>query len=237
MSELIDAGIVKDLKSGEGTWMFSESGDTYEFYKGTVYGYDSEPTEKDWADIFDAEEITSWVKSYLKKEYPDLVKAYLEAEDEYGIDFVKWLEDEGAEFDWHYKSGDNTYNWSYLGPGTISFYTFEAPDGDTVTFYSIHRGGDVRGNYGNWFVHKDSYEVGFIECFSGMASVFLTFKDGSDITFDAEQDSDVWRFRMYRMKGKPSSLAQKWYDFIEESGLQNDWELDDELDDVLSAIE
>jgi hypothetical protein len=51
---------------------------------------------------------------------------------------------------------DNTYNWGWWGP-TMNFGEVTGPDSPSdpyepgILFCRMHRGGDVRGNYGPWY--------------------------------------------------------------------------------------
>ena len=131
-------------------------------------------------------------------------------------------------------SADNTYNFSYNGLVDLNWRVYEDEEYERY-FYVItpHLGGDIRGNYGDAFIlqgnDKDElfyrYYEGFI---SGVASIYFKFKDGSEIGFDSEQDSDVFYFRLNEIF-EPTGMAKKylkdfekfetWYgdEFLEET--------------------
>ena len=131
-------------------------------------------------------------------------------------------------------SADNTYNFSYNGLVDLNWRVYEDEEYERY-FYVItpHLGGDIRGNYGDAFIlqgnDKDElfyrYYDGFI---SGGASIYFKFKDGSEIAFDSEQDSDVFYFRLNEIF-EPTGMAKKylkdfekfetWYgdEFLEET--------------------
>lgn len=131
-------------------------------------------------------------------------------------------------------SADNTYNFSYNGLVDLNWRVYEDKEFERY-FYVItpHLGGDIRGNYGDAIIlqgnNKDElfyrYYQGFI---SGGASIYLKFKDGSEIGFDSEQDSDVFYFRLNEIF-QPTGMAKKyltdfekfetWYgdEFLEET--------------------
>jgi hypothetical protein len=97
---------------------------------------------------------------------------------------------------------DNTYNFSYLGLIDLNWRVyFDNEQG--IYFYVIkpHKGGDIRGNYGDALILQgedkdDLFYRYFNEFISGGATIIFEFKDGSILTFDSEQDSDVFRFQV-----------------------------------------
>ena len=97
-------------------------------------------------------------------------------------------------------SSDNTYNSSYLGISDLNyrFYHDEEYDKWFVVIHP-HISGDIRGNYGEALIlegdDKDELFYRFYGNFiSGGAYVTFNFTDGSQATFDSEQDSDIFSF-------------------------------------------
>jgi len=131
-------------------------------------------------------------------------------------------------------SADNTYNFSYNGLVDLNWRVYHDVEYDRF-FYVImpHLGGDIRGNYGDAIIlegnDKDELFYRFYEGFiSGGASIYIKFKDGSEIGFDSEQDSDVFSFRLNEVY-EPTGMALRylkdyekfdsWYgdEFLEET--------------------
>lgn len=131
-------------------------------------------------------------------------------------------------------SADNTYNFSYKGLIDLNWRVFYDADFERY-FYVItpHLGGDIRGNYGDAFIVEgndkdDLFYRFFGEFISGGASIYLKFADGSEVSFDSEQDSDVFTFRVSE-SFEPTGMAEKfvsdfekfetWYgdEFLEET--------------------
>ena len=117
-------------------------------------------------------------------------------------------------------SADNTYNFSYNGLVDLNWRVYEDEEYERY-FYVItpHLGGDIRGNYGDALILQGNnkeelfyrYYEGFI---SGGASIYLKFKDGSEIAFDSEQDSDVFYFRLSEVF-EPTGMAQTYLNDFE----------------------
>ena len=131
-------------------------------------------------------------------------------------------------------SADNTYNFSYLGLVDLNWRVYHDEEYDRF-FYVItpHLGGDIRGNYGDAIIlegnDKEELFYRFYEGFiRGSATIYIKFKDGSEIGFDSEQDSDVFYFRLNEVF-EPTGMAKKylkdfekfetWYgdEFLEET--------------------
>ena len=131
-------------------------------------------------------------------------------------------------------SADNTYNFSYLGLVDLNWRVYHDEEYDRF-FYVItpHLGGDIRGNYGDAIIlegnDKEELFYRFYEGFiRGSATIYIKFKDGSEIGFDSEQDSDVFTFRLNEVF-EPTGMAKKylkdfekfetWYgdEFLEET--------------------
>ncbi len=107
---------------------------------------------------------------------------------------------EGEEFE--QVASDNTYNSSYLGLFNWNFRIYSVYDVRFVLIAHPHMGGDVRGNYGDpIFLEGESKEDVLMkfyeEVVDGKHSVNLEFKDGTSVTFDAQQDSDVNYYELY----------------------------------------
>ena len=137
-------------------------------------------------------------------------------------------------------SADNTYNFSYKGLVDLNWRVYHDEDYDRF-FYVItpHLGGDIRGNYGDAIIlegnDRDDLFYRFYEGFiSGGASIYFKFKDGSEIGFDSEQDSDVFYFRVnegFDITG----MAQKYLnDFEKFESWQGDEFLEETIDIYLA---
>jgi hypothetical protein len=105
-------------------------------------------------------------------------------------------------------------------------------------FYVImpHLGGDIRGNYGDAIIlegsDKDELFYRFYEEFiSGSASVYLKFKDGSEVFFDSEQDSDVFYFRVSD-NSEPTGMAQSYLEDFEKF---DSWQGDEFLEETVDV--
>jgi hypothetical protein len=137
-------------------------------------------------------------------------------------------------------SADNTYNFSYNGLVDLNWRVYHDDDYDRY-FYVImpHLGGDIRGNYGDAIIlegnDKDDLFYRFYEGFiSGGASVYFKFKDGSEIGFDSEQDSDVFYFRVNEVS-EPTGMAKTYLeDFEKFESWQGDEFLEETIDIYLA---
>jgi hypothetical protein len=133
-------------------------------------------------------------------------------------------------------TADNTYNFSYLGLVDLNWRVYQDEEYEKY-FYVImpHLGGDIRGNYGDAIIlegnDKEELFYRFYEGFiSGGASVYFKFKDGSEIGFDSEQDSDVFYFRVSE-SFEPTGMAQKYLgDFEKFDSWQGDEFLEETID-------
>lgn len=135
-------------------------------------------------------------------------------------------------------SSDNTYNFSYLGAVHLNWRVYHDDEYDKY-FYVItpHLGGDIRGNYGEAFIlegnDKDELFYRFYEGFiSGGASVYIKFKDGSAISFDSEQDSDVFYFRVNE-SDELTGMAQK---YLEDFQKFDSWQGDEFLSETVDVF-
>lgn len=132
-------------------------------------------------------------------------------------------------------SSDNTYNFSYLGLVSLNWRVYYDADFEKY-FYVImpHLGGDIRGNYGNAIIlegnDKDELFYRFYEDFvSGMASIYFKFVDGSEVSFDSEQDSDVFSFRVSEVF-EPKGMAKK---YVEDFEKFDSWKGDEFLEETI----
>ncbi len=132
-------------------------------------------------------------------------------------------------------SSDNTYNFSYKGLVDLNWRVYHDEEYDRF-FYVImpHLGGDIRGNYGDAIIlegnDKEELFYRFYEGFiSGGASIYIKFKDGSEIGFDSEQDSDVFYFRVNEVF-EPTGMAQKYLNDFEKF---DSWKGDEFLEETI----
>ena len=135
-------------------------------------------------------------------------------------------------------TADNTYNFSYLGLVDLNWRLYHDEEYEKY-FYVImpHLGGDIRGNYGDAIIlegnDKEELFYRFYEGFiSGGASVYLKFKDGSEIGFDSEQDSDVFYFRVSE-SFEPTGMAQKYLEDFEKF---DSWQGDEFLEETIDIF-
>jgi hypothetical protein len=137
-------------------------------------------------------------------------------------------------------SADNTYNFSYHGLVDLNWRVYHDEDYDRF-FYVImpHLGGDIRGNYGDAIIlegnDKDELFYRFYQGFiSGGASIYIKFKDGSEIGFDSAQDSDVFYFNVDE-SFEPTGMAKKYLnDFNKFESWQGDEFLEETIDIYLA---
>lgn len=132
-------------------------------------------------------------------------------------------------------SADNTYNFSYNGLVDLNWRVYHDEEYDRF-FYVImpHLGGDIRGNYGDAIIlegnDKEELFYRFYEGFiSGGASIYLKFKDGSEIGFDSESDSDLFYFRLNEVF-EPTGMAQKYLEDFEKF---ESWKGDEFLEETI----
>ena len=135
-------------------------------------------------------------------------------------------------------SADNSYNFSYLGLVDLNWRVYY-DDLYERYFYVImpHLGGDIRGNYGDAFIlegnDKDELFYRFYEEFLlGFAVIYFSFKDGSEIGFDSEQDSDVFYFRENEVF-EPTGIAQKYLNDFEKF---DTWYGDEFLEETIDVF-
>lgn len=132
-------------------------------------------------------------------------------------------------------SSDNTYNFSYKGLVDLNWKVYNDEEYDRY-FYVVtpHLGGDILGNYGDAIIlegsDKEELFYRFYEGFiSGGASFYFKFKDGSEIGFDSEQDSDVFNFRVSE-SFEPTGMAQKYLNDFEKF---DSWKGDEFLEETI----
>jgi len=135
--------------------------------------------------------------------------------------------------------GENTYNWSYLGPDL----QYGIQEGSDSLYYGViipHMGGDVRGNYGaNLYFELDSnddkdsaweeFALKVMEMISGSVITTVTFDDGSSVTFDGENDADIPYYTDdYQIDGADDSLANIFAEeaMLRKKGLDRDGFID-----------
>lgn len=113
-------------------------------------------------------------------------------------------------------SADNTYNFSYLGAIDLDWRVYYDSEYEKY-FYVIHPhlGGDIRGNYGEAIIlegddKQDLFYRFYGDFIGGSASIYLKFKDESELTFHSEQDSDVFYFKFEDDEPAKNSMAHKY---------------------------
>lgn len=120
----------------------------------------------------------------------EIVRKEIDPETDEVIDEVELTED----------SADNTYNSMYLGISHLNYRFYHDEDYDKwFVVIHPHLSGDIRGNYGEALIlegdDKDELFYRFYnEFISGGANVYFKFTDGSEVSFDSEQDSDIFSF-------------------------------------------
>jgi len=218
--------IKEDLKDVSGGFVFYESGESFDFDMGGLYyGYKETPSDKDVADILGSDYTEQdFVEKWLAKYYPEEYEAFKANENDY-YSVVEFLTNWA---DWEEEIADNTYNWSYLGPMTVDFRVLEDPEGTKWFVWKNHRGGDVRGNYGDYnFVEVVDFPD-VVSRFSGSGTWYFNFKDGSQFYIDSQQDNDVWYLDADEIEYNGSNnLAEKWANLIQENA--SDWDGTEEI--------
>jgi hypothetical protein len=149
-------------------------------------------------DLINRDESRRQLMNYYKEE-ADYMESDFERDTQYSFDGWELLDADGDMME--YETGDNTYNFSYLGAIDLDWRVYNDPETDKW-YYVIrpHLGGDIRGNYGEAFIlegdDKEELFYRFYENWlSGFASIYIKFDDGSEVLLDSEQDSDVFYFR------------------------------------------
>jgi hypothetical protein len=171
------------------------------------------------------------------EENADYLESNLEKKTGLKVDGWELQDEEGNELK-EVDSG-NTYNWSYLGGADFNWRTYESSDGEKYYLMAlIHMGGDIRGNYGDAFIFegdsKDEVFEKFYSLLRGGGHVYLQFKDGSSVSFDSQQDSDVWYFEQHERNDEPvTGLAKKYLEDFESFG---SWDGDEFLERTIEEF-
>lgn len=158
----------------------------------------------------------------------DELKEYLEIGVQYDEDGEPTGErDEDAELEDYltYLKGDNTYNWSWLGPGDANIGIYEDPNtGLYFLELRFHIGTDIRGGYtDNYYYKADSEDDAYYkihELFGGSISAHITFDDGSSFSVWSQQDSDIPYFDDWEVKG--GGKAEEFAQMLESTKNQSD---------------
>jgi len=111
-------------------------------------------------------------------------------EDEQLDALVEWADEHGA--------ADNTYNWSWWGP-TLHFIGVQAerdPYKPEMYFVRLHRGGDVRGNYGAYHIIYVEESAEQAPWYSWMLTAELKMDDGTEVIIDSE-DMEAWHWNVH----------------------------------------
>lgn len=198
-----------------------------------TYEMDSYGTYKDQGqsmqmvdDIFGSEYVT--VENWMESAGLDYLIEEMDIDTRFSMEVARALDEAGLNEGRLVE--DNTYNWSWLGPWDIQFSTIEF-GGGYITFFEVHQGGDVRGNYSDPMVYVDYYEMGFLEkLLNVFASISIKFNDGGSAMALSQQDSDIWYFEV--QVDRRSDDADAFVDYCDDIGQGSD--LDEFLADLLS---
>lgn len=116
-------------------------------------------------------------------------------------------------------SEDNTHNFEYLGLLDLNIrYYFDSDYNKWFAIIHPHISGDIRGEYSNGLILEgDSYdelEEKFENKFiSGKAFLNFIFSDRSYISFESEQDRDIFSFKLAKSNElKRGTLAYELYE-------------------------
>lgn len=200
LRQYIQDKYIDNLKDAEFYFNIYETGDSIEFVDESIRDQHKNIFE-DNAD-------------YLEKDF--------EKKTGLKIDGFEILDDDGNELE-EVTSG-NTYNWGYLGGADFNYRVYKTSDGEKYYLMAlIHMGGDIRGNYGDAFIFEGDSEDEVLMKFQGLLSgggyIHLRFKDGSSVSFDSQQDSDVWYFEQHERNDEPvTGLAKQYLDDFESFG-------------------
>ena len=200
LREYIQDKYIDNLKDAEFYFNIYETGDSIEFVDDSIRDQHKEVFEQN-ADYL---EVNFEKKTGLK------------------IDGFEMLDEDDNELE-EVTSG-NTYNWHYLGGADFNYRVYKTSDGEKYYLMAlIHMGGDIRGNYGDAFVFEGDSEDEVLMKFQGLLSgggyIHLRFKDGSSVSFDSQQDSDVWYFEQHERNDEPvTGLAKQYLDDFESFG-------------------
>lgn len=200
LRQYIQDKYIDNLKDAEFYFNIYETGDSIEFVDESIRDQHKNIFE-DNAD-------------YLEKDF--------EKKTGLKIDGFEILDDDGNELE-EVTSG-NTYNWGYLGGADFNYRVYKTSDGEKYYLMAlIHMGGDIRGNYGDAFIFEGDSEDEVLMKFQGLLSgggyIHFRFKDGSSVSFDSQQDSDVWYFEQHERNDEPvTGLAKQYLDDFESFG-------------------
>ena len=207
LEEYITKNYLPTISSAEFTYSFTETGFSY--------------------DLLGNRELNeSKLMNYYKNQ-SDFTQISLAENSQYRIndwDMVEIIQDPETdelieERELEMINSDNTYNFSYLGLIDLNWRVYYDEIAEKY-FYVIHPhlGGDIRGNYGEALIlsgedKDDLFYRYYNEFIGGLATISISFTDGSQLIFDSEQDSDVFRFYFVEenstINGK---IAQKFVD-------------------------
>ena len=200
LRQYIQDKYVDNLKDAEFYFNIYETGDSIEFVDESIRDQHKEVFEQN--------------ADYLEKDF--------EKKTGLKIDGFEILDDDGNELE-EVTSG-NTYNWGYLGGADFNYRVYKTSDEEKYYLMAlIHMGGDIRGNYGDAFIFEGDSEDEVLMKFQGLLSggghIHLRFKDGSSVSFDSQQDSDVWYFEQHERNDEPvTGLAKEYLDDFESFG-------------------
>lgn len=210
--DMMEAFVSKVTGVG-GTYFLSEGTLTAELDRYLTYS--DLPREREVAEAVGFEyHGTDWLEEVLADVDPAAYEMWMEQRDPeelFGIG--QWLEKNGND-EWIDRGSDNTYNWGYLGPFDIDFNTVEYA-GTFYTFYRVHLGGDIRGNYSDFYVSETYDETDFLYRLMGTAIVEFEFEDGSSWRFFSEQDVDVWHFDLDEFEIQRNSHAEQFLPLLQ----------------------
>jgi len=97
--------------------------------------------------------------------------------------------------------------------------------------FRLHRYGDVRGNYTQWYVIEYVDEYGALEILSGgYITGHIEFTDGTEATIDAQQSSDVYYWRVNERHTDDEGQAGQ---FKRLSKMFDSWNFDEVIFDML----
>ena len=207
LEEYITKNYLPTISSAEFTYSFTETGFSY--------------------DLIGNRELNETKLMNYYKNQSDFTESSLAENSQYRIndwDMVEIIQDPETdeiieERELELINSDNTYNFSYLGLIDLNWRVYYDENAEKY-FYVIHPhlGGDIRGNYGEAIIlsgedKDDLFYRYYYEFIGGLATISISFTDGSQLIFDSEQDSDVFRFYFLEenstINGK---IAQKFVD-------------------------
>ena len=227
--EFIEKKYLNKIKDASFSFMIHGTGFSYDM-KG-----DRKAIQKELLDYYKSE--SDYTESSLNEDTMYMVKDW----DMYRKEIDPDTDEVIDEYELTEVSADNTYNSSYLGATDLNWRVYHDEEFDKW-FYVIHPhlGGDIRGNYGDAFIlegdDKEELFYRFYEGFiSGSASIYLTFTDDSSITFDSEQDSDVFYFRHEASNDEfeVSSIAQM---YLNDFNKFDSWHGDEFLEETVDLF-